>query len=258
MPKNMNQYIVSGAHLDPADKDSVKKCISGFICELGELDATFRKADIARLKAFLSNEVDLIRLPYDRVTSSFKRRTSFCASVNPKNFLTDGTGARRFLPLAVVNCNPYHDIDMQQLWAQVFELYKTGYIWWCSTELEILLSAEHKKHAEVIPVEELISSWFDLTQLERTGFSEHLTVTGVLNRLGIAVPNALQIKQARAFIEEAGFKEVQRAGVRGYWLARHDFYSAENVARDIVPDSKSRERYYKLYPDQRPKEESET
>jgi putative DNA primase/helicase len=218
LPRDLTDYIILGAHLDPSDKDSVKRCISGWICELGELDATFRKADIARLKAFLSNETDSIRLPYDRVTSTFKRRTSFCASVNPKEFLTDSTGARRFLPLAVTACDHKHIINMQQVWAQVFDLYTKGEQWWCTNELDLMLASRHATHSETNSIAELISEKFDLKNNERTGTSFALSITRLLSDCGVNLPTPSQLRQAKDVLDKNGFKAVYVKGVKSYWL----------------------------------------
>jgi putative DNA primase/helicase len=88
LPKQFRDYVATGIHLDPSDKDSIMLAISAGITELGELDFTFAK-DIARLKAFLSLKTDKFRRPYDRVEREFQRRTSFCASVNDDEFLVD-------------------------------------------------------------------------------------------------------------------------------------------------------------------------
>ncbi|MDP2901640.1 MAG: VapE family protein [Methylovulum sp.] len=215
---------MDGAHLDPADKDTVKRCISCWICELGELDSTFRRADIARLKAFLSSERDSIRLPYDRADSSFKRKTSFCASVNPKVFLVDDTGSRRFLTLAVSQCLPIRT-DMQQLWAQVWHLYINGYQWWCSGELEILLATSHGEHSEASPIGELIADVFNIEEndkrLDVDLRFEHLSATQIVIECGINAPTKEHIRQARAFLESAGFQPVRSTNkVRGYWITK--------------------------------------
>lgn len=219
LPREMSNYVIDGAHLDPSDKDTVIKCISGWICELGELDATFRKADIARLKAFLSNQTDSIRLPYDRVTSNFKRRTSFCASVNPSDFLNDSTGARRFLPLAITNCDHLHNLQLQQLWAQVWELYTSGMQWWCDSELETLLESRHEKHSETSVISEIIGDKFDLTSVEKGEMCQHYSITKVLSYCGIQTPTNTQMKQAKETLEKCGFNAVQNKGAKGYWLA---------------------------------------
>lgn len=243
LPKSMAAYIVDGAHLDPADKDSVKKCISAWLCELGEIDATFRKADIARLKAFLSNERDDIRLPYDRVTSSFRRKTSFCASVNPKEFLVDSTGARRFLPLAVKTCYSLDGIDLQQLWAQVWYLYVNGMQWWCSPELDSLLIEQHHNHAEISAIAELITDNFNLDEPEKKAFTtlsfRHLSVTQIIIECGIAVPTKEQIKQAKTLLENNGFKQTMSTkGLRGYWITKEktDYALPNDKIRDNFDD----------------------
>src|SRR5207253_10045303 len=77
-------------------------------------------------KAFLSQQLDKMRLPYAYADSSFQRRTSFFGSVNEDTFLADPTGNSRFWVLPVTNVNHEHDIDMQQLWAQVLTLWDGG------------------------------------------------------------------------------------------------------------------------------------
>ena len=220
LPKTMREYIVDGAHLDPADKDTVKRCISSWICELGELDATFRRADIARLKAFLSNEKDSIRLPYDRVDSSFKRKTSFGASVNPKVFLVDDTGSRRFLTLAITKCDPIK-LDMQQVW----HLYLNGCRWWCDAELESLLAESHKEHSESNAVSELIESIFNTNEPVKRFDAElrfqHLSATEILIECGFNLPSKEQLRQARSFLDTSGFKEVRTTTKkRGFWMTK--------------------------------------
>jgi putative DNA primase/helicase len=248
LPNDLKQYFVEGAHLDPADKDSVKKCISSWICELGEVDATFRKTDIARLKAFLSNEYDEIRLPYDRVSSSFRRKTSFCASVNPKEFLTDSTGSRRFLPLEVLACER-HNIDLQKLWAQVWELYTNGMPWWCNKELEELLIEHHDKHAETSAISELIMSHFNINEpikrLDSNLTFNHLTATQILQECGINVPTKDHIKQAKQLLENKQFKQVMSNGIRGYWLTKDSsIYEPHNyVTKDEFSNVKDYQDY---------------
>lgn len=225
VPKNLSVYIIDGAHLDPADKETVRICISSWICELGELDSTFRRADISRLKAFLSKQTDTLRLPYDRVESQFGRRTSFCGSVNPEQFLNDSTGSRRFLPLQVTACDSLHTINMQQLWAQVWTLYLSGQQWWCDSELEEMLKERHERHSETTPVDELIAETFNVEKVEKGFGHRHYTATRILIECGIKEPKAQQASIANAYLKKIGFRQVQADGVRGYWLERRPFRS---------------------------------
>lgn len=224
LPKSLSEYVITGAHLDPSDKDSVKTCIESWICELGELDATLRKADSERLKAFLSQGTDTMRLPYERGNSDFARRTSFCGSVNPENFLIDKTGNRRFLPLALKQINrlPEDETFLQQFWAQIWQEYLTNQqaIWWPSAELETMLQTRHQQHAQISPTEDKLMEKFDLTESGKNNLiKQHYTPTKALGFCGIDSPTPKQANEAKIFIEKQGFPYVGKNGVRGFWLA---------------------------------------
>jgi len=157
VPKDLG-VVQDGMMLRPDDRDSVKQVVSHWLVELGELDATFRKSDIAQLKAFLTRDKDILRRAYARKESEFARRTVFFASVNPREFLHDQTGNRRFWVIECKSIEYDHGIDMQQLWAEVLTLYQAGEPWTLQGEEHESLE-EHNKTYEVIdPIEELISS----------------------------------------------------------------------------------------------------
>lgn len=142
------EVIKEAAILNPADKDSVRECISFWLVELGELDATFRKADIAQLKGFLTKSSDMLRVPYAKAASQFARRTVFFGSVNAHEFLHDSTGNRRFWTIAVSKVNPEHGIDMQQLWAEVKVLYDQGERYHLTDHEIAKLNSSNKMHEE--------------------------------------------------------------------------------------------------------------
>lgn len=175
-------YVTDGAHLDTENKDSVKMCIASWITELGELDGTFKK-DIAKLKSFFSKQVDTMRLPYAKTESHFQRRTSFCGSVNDEKFLVDSTGNRRFATLAIDEIDSEHEIDMQQLWAEVWEsLYLKGESWWLTDEEASLRDSVNITHEVVDPVENALQTFFDLSD---HGAGELLTCTQIVIQCGL-------------------------------------------------------------------------
>lgn len=219
LPKDYSQYIVDGMHLDPANIDSVRQACSSLICELGELDSTFKK-EASRLKAFFSKRVDIMRLPYDKAASNLSRRTSFCGSVNPKMFYVDETGNRRFLPVQALTCNHLHNIDMQQLWAQVYSLYLDGEQWWCNDELEGYLVERHNRHAQSNPLHDLINEHFDLEQVKKHVHHKHYTPTRVLLECGIKEPKQVQATTCTTYLEDAGFTRTKNNGIVGFWLAK--------------------------------------
>jgi putative DNA primase/helicase len=148
LPKELNQYIKDGVSLDLESKDSILKAIEHWIVELGELDATFKKSDIAKLKAFISEKIDIVRRPYAKRESKYPRQTVFCASVNDKDFLKDSSGNVRFWVIPVLKLNAYHNIDMQQVWAEVAHSYKQEQNWWLTREEEVLLESSNQHFVE--------------------------------------------------------------------------------------------------------------
>jgi putative DNA primase/helicase len=130
-----SSWIATGVKLDPAEKDAIRKATSTFIVELGELDSTTRKADVALLKAFLTESKDIYRTPYGRGHETFVRRTIYGASVNPDDFLKDPTGNRRFWPMPVTVTRPITDIDTQQVWAEAMHYAGKGEQWWLTDEM---------------------------------------------------------------------------------------------------------------------------
>jgi predicted P-loop ATPase len=129
-----SSWFSEGLTMDPSNKDHVIQGTATFICELGELDATTRKSDVAQLKAFLTRSVDVYRSPYGRQREVYARRTIFGATVNPDSFLVDDTGNRRFWVVPVSAVNADHGIDMQQVWAEAMHRAHAGEPYWLPDE----------------------------------------------------------------------------------------------------------------------------
>lgn len=126
------KWFKDGVYLDPDNKDIIMMALKHPIVELGELDSTMNRTDQARLKAFLSESFNLIRAPYGRTPTKISRMTSFCATVNKKEFLKDETGGRRFLiiPVKKIDIERLKKININQVWAYAYHLFKTGYKWY--------------------------------------------------------------------------------------------------------------------------------
>lgn len=151
-----------GYLLDPRNRDSVFQCLSHWLVELGELDATFRKADISQLKAFLTQQVDTLRRPYAKAESTFARRTVFAATVNPEDYLHDNTGNRRFWTIACTGIDHRHGIDMPQLWRELYETgYRAGEAWILSEAELKLLNESNARFEAANPIAELTAERFD-------------------------------------------------------------------------------------------------
>lgn len=151
----------SGIELNPSDKDSVMRANTKWITELGELDSTFRAADVSKLKAYISNSVDRLRPPYGTGIVKYTRRTVYAASVNPEDFLQDPTGNRRYWVIKCININHAHDIDMQQVWVEVKETLFGKEPHFMSNEELDRINANNKKFTVALPIAERIATQFD-------------------------------------------------------------------------------------------------
>jgi predicted P-loop ATPase len=60
-----------------------------------------------------------------------------------------------------------HDLDMQQVFAEVYYFYLQGQIWWLDKEEEKLVDESNRQFMLVQPIEEQILEVFDIS-LPRT------------------------------------------------------------------------------------------
>lgn len=151
-------FLRTDAMVDPRDKDSVSQVISYWIVELGEIGATFRKADIDALKAFITRDNDIMRRPYGEGDKRYPRRTALIASVDQTIYLHDTAGNRRFWTIPCTSINSYHKIDMQQIWAEVLELVKGGESWQLASDEKAHIKRINEEHQQIEPVHEMINS----------------------------------------------------------------------------------------------------
>jgi putative DNA primase/helicase len=160
VPKGLG-FAKDGMILRPDSPDSVRQVTSNWLVELGELDATFRKSDIAALKAFITQASDTYRLPYARKNTVNPRRTVFFASVNDSKFLSDNTGNRRYWTIDCTAINYRHQIDMQQFWAEVKTLYQAGESWFLDDAELASLNESNEQFMTLDPIAERLETRLD-------------------------------------------------------------------------------------------------
>ena len=121
------EWFREGASIDLNVKDSIISAISTPITELGELDATLKREQ-ASLKAFITQSFDPVRYPYTKAAINEPRRTSFCATVNPEQFLRDETGSRRFWTIHIDTIDIKRLLAVTPEWAlDLFRQVKENY-----------------------------------------------------------------------------------------------------------------------------------
>lgn len=207
--------ILLDHHLDGSNKDSVINATMHWIVEIGELDSSFKK-DIARLKGFLTNDVDKVRRPYGREVSEYPRRTVFAATVNEARFLIDSTGNSRWWTIAVDKMRWKHDVDMQQLFAQLAAALLNGEKWWLTPVEERQLCDVNLRHRSVSAIAERVLEYVDPdSPLEGT----YMTAIQVLTDIGVTNPTTVQCRECGAVLREL-FGPPKRVRGRDQWRVK--------------------------------------
>lgn len=199
-----------GVILRPDDKDSVKQACSFWLVELGELDATFRKSDVAVLKAFITSALDVLRLPYARGETHFARRTVFFASVNPGQFLHDETGNRRYWTIPCAAVDHEHGLDVQQVWAEFYEMFKGGEQHWLTSEEHEALNSSNESFQVTDPIEERLQDAFNWAAPNDKWTWR--TATAILMESGVDKPSKAESMKAADVVKKLNNNQARRVG----------------------------------------------
>lgn len=139
-----DRYFLESS-IDPRDKDAALRLASMFLWEIGELDATTRKADVSALKDFVTQRVVTVRRAYGRYDTRAHAMASLIGTVNTGDFLMDDTGNRRFYVIDAQALDwGYTQIDNAQVWAEAMARYRAGEPWRLLPE-ESEVQAEHNR-----------------------------------------------------------------------------------------------------------------
>lgn len=116
---------------DMDDKSGAEKLQGFWVVEIGEL-AGMKKADIEKVKAFLSTSDDKYRPSYGKTVESHPRQCIIIASVNgERGYLRDITGNRRFWIVKVhqeeqVKKWAFTAEERDQIWAEAKTIWESG------------------------------------------------------------------------------------------------------------------------------------
>lgn len=120
------EWFARGAALNPNDKDTIRRCCSRWIIELGEVETTLR-SDIEALKNFITNDVDVYRVAYGHSDLKYARRSNLAATCNSDKYLIDQTGNRRWWTIPISKMIRYSEIQtfpIVQLYLQALKIYQ--------------------------------------------------------------------------------------------------------------------------------------
>lgn len=167
------------AKIDVHDKDTLQNMLGVWVWEMAELDALSRH-DAGSLRAFLTQQSNRFRAPFDREPELHHRQTVFCGTSNHTEYLKDETGARRFWPVLCqgeVNLQAIRQ-DVHQLWAEAVALHDAGEPWWPQPEHADVFAAEQAERYQE-------DAWHSLvaTYLAKEADRQFLTTAHVLDQV---------------------------------------------------------------------------
>ena len=160
---------------DLGSKDSAMQTRGVWIIEIAELDS-MRKAEVSKIKSFMSRSTDRYRPPYCKRLIESPRQCVFAGSVNHSNYLRDETGGRRFWP---VTCTQIRIDELSrerdQLWAEARDRYRSGAPWWLDTvELNRVAQQQQADRYEGDAWDELVTKWVQSPSQRLDGAGQRL------------------------------------------------------------------------------------
>lgn len=167
-------------------KAMVEKMQGQWILELPELQG-FRRHEVQTIKAFVSAQVDKVRLAFAHRARAYPRQCIFVGSTNDAAYLRDDTGGRRFWPIScqaeVIDTDAF-EREVDQAWAEAMAVYRSmraaqpfGTLPLYITDEEAHLAAlEAQEERRVVNADEelagRIALWLEKPLADEEGFDE--------------------------------------------------------------------------------------
>tara|TARA_R110001599_G_scaffold129074_2_gene303138 strand:- start:844 stop:2151 length:1308 start_codon:yes stop_codon:yes gene_type:complete len=246
LPLHMKEYIKTDGNFDPRNKDSVVAIAQYFILHLDDMLKRVNLRDYNEIKNAITRPDIKVRKSYGKLEEVMPHRASFIATVNDKEFITDLTGARRFMPfeLASIDWEEFKKVDMDKVWGEALELYRNKFEYWVTREEENSLS-NYKKHFMVeLQVQNLLTAYFIPWNENQHSLAERemMTTTMILEKLfEFSTITNLSDKKLGSMLKNEGFEQKRyRLGnnpnpVRCYAVVYRHSGAFDNLEEWIEP-----------------------
>lgn len=152
---------------DMNDKTAAEKLQGYWILEIGEL-AGMKKADLDKVKAFISRQDDKYRASFGRRVTPHPRQCVFFGTTNSENgYLRDITGNRRFWNVKVNGDGKYKPWELdsktiKQIWSEVVQIAESGEKLYLDPKLETYAKQEQRKAMEHDEREGLVREYLEI------------------------------------------------------------------------------------------------
>ena len=217
--------------------DRLRLCENGML-NIDELDAMCGR-EMNIVKSLLTSTDVNERAAYGRLKERRVRLASFCASTNKREFLTDITGNRRWLPFEVESIqNPFHTIiPYERLYAQAKALVEEGiFSYWFDMEEMEVLEAHNEDFRALENEEELLKVYFAVPASDSMN-AKFLTTAEISERLISAgnIKRPMSLSRLGMILGQHGFiASRQGTPARRGWIVYERDSEEINAERKLL------------------------
>ena len=210
IPPELREYSSKLPLSGQISKDDRLRLCENAMLNIDELDAICGR-EMNIVKSLLTSTDVNERAAYGRLKERRVRLASFCASTNNREFLTDITGNRRWLPFEVESIqNPFHTtLPYEYLYAQAKHLVEQGWFsyWFDLQEIEVL--EKHNEEFRAMENEEqLLPILFDVPAEGKGEFMTTAEISDVLVTYG-GIKKPMKTQQLGVLMGKLKFKKAQ-------------------------------------------------
>ena len=220
IPPHLRAYCCKLANATQLSKDDRLRIAEFGLINMDELDAMTPRELNAMKSVITSTDVNE-RAAYGYTKERRVRLASFCASSNKREFLTDMTGNRRWLPFEVDSIqNPFHTtLPYDLMYAEALYLIDNDFNYWFDLEEIDTLEQHNEVFRAQDSEEQLLPILFDIPA---EGKGEFMTTAQISERIVSYgnIKKPMPVSQLGMLLGKAGYRAVTRgsrnARVRGW------------------------------------------
>ena len=216
--RNLGGLWFSDALRDIGSKDDLMVLHRSWLMEWAELDHITGRKHAGQVKAFLTQQTDLFRAPYQRTTESYPRRSIIVGSTNrDTGFLVDDTGNRRFWVIPVTTA-PHIPVDgllleRDAIWSAAVAAYRNGEPNHLDSTHADLVDQENQTYLVDSPWKSAIEEWLNGHRGSARAITSELLLTEAIGKPVERQGRADQM-QVASILRDLGF-EKKRAWLEG-------------------------------------------
>ncbi len=216
--RNLGGLWFSDALRDIGSKDDLMVLHRSWLMEWAELDHITGRKHAGQIKAFLTQQTDLFRAPYQRTTEPYPRRSIIVGSTNrDTGFLVDDTGNRRFwvIPVTAAPHIPVDGLLLERdaIWSAAVAAYRNGEPNHLGRDHADQVDQENQTYLVDSPWKSAIEEWLNSHRGSARAITSELLLTEAIGKPVERQGRADQM-QVASILRDLGY-EKKRAWLEG-------------------------------------------